>query len=462
MADNRLIDTLPGEIGILVVDDEECMRDLVGGVLAREGFAPRIACNVTDAIGMLRERPAHLLVTDLSMPGSDGIELIQHVRRWSPSTVIVVITGYPSEERIEQLEELRVYSFLIKPFSVKQLRFSVFGALQACREGVGAAASGDELLDNSAMGIIGRSEYIERLRTRVSLMASGEFPVLVQGDSGSGKEVIAQAIHGASVRKDQTMVTINCAAIPAHLEEAEFFGYGKGAFTGAHTAKKGILEVADNSTVFLDEIGELSPNVQAKLLRVLDGGEFLRIGELQPHHVNIRIISATNRNLQSMVEEGAFRQDLYYRLKGAIIETMPLQSHAEDIPLLARHFLDSIECRLEITDSAMRMLQEYPWPGNVRELKNVLRHLAALCRDTGRIDSQGVNAAIGRRECEPDEETVPYRQAREAFERDYFAAMLRRENGNVSQVAREAGLHRPALIRKLKELGISANEYRGD
>ncbi len=462
MSENRLIDSIARNIEILVVDDEDCMRDLVSNVLAKEGFSPAIAGDVDEALAYMREKKFNLLITDLSLPGQDGIELIRHIRDHSPSTSIVAITGYPNEDRIRLLEELNVYSFLIKPFSIKQLRFSVFGALQAHREGIDGAASGDELLDNSAMGIVGSSDYIRKLRARVHLMACGDFPVLIQGVSGSGKEVIAQAIHAASARKDQTLMTINCAAIPQHLEEAEFFGYCKGAFTGAQSAKKGILEAADNSTVFLDEIGELSPNVQAKLLRVLDSGEFLRIGDIRAQQVNIRVLSATNRNLEAMVEEGLFRQDLYFRLKGAIIDTIPLAGHAEDIPLLARHFLESIDCPLEITDSAMQTLQGYHWPGNVRELKHMLRHLAVLCRDRERIDAQGVRNVLGEEENCRQEAVVPYREARELFERDYFTDMLQRRNGNVSQVARDVGLHRPALIRKLKELGVSADAFRGE
>jgi transcriptional regulator with PAS, ATPase and Fis domain len=313
--------------------------------------------------------------------------------------------------------------------------------------------------DQTEFGLVGSSAYMHRLRKTIRIMAGGDFPVLIHGPSGTGKEIIAKAIHLNGKRSQERMVTINCAAIPHHLEESEFFGYAKGAFTDARTSKHGILECADRSTLFLDEIGELSLAVQAKLLRVLDTGEFIRIGEVHPRKVTIRILSATNRNLEEMVAAGTFRADLYFRLKGAMITTQPLSAHPEDIPALARYFTAECDHCKKLTRDAIERLRHHSWQGNIRELKNTLQYIISRNGNKHRIGVETVDGVLGI-----DTGTTPPKQpfskVKEQFERDYFISLLRMHNGNISRIARETEIHRPNLLRKLKELGISPEEFR--
>ncbi len=443
---------------ILIVDDEECMRQLVRDALRREGFTPFEASNIHEAIGQLGKEQFDLLITDLNMPKGDGLELISHIKKQSPLTQIIVITAFPEKRKLKQINELGVSAFLIKPFSVKQLRFSVFGALderQAAHESVTISKAVE---DNSDYGLIGVSKYMKQLRTEIQLMASGDFPVLIQGESGTGKEIIAHAIHDRSYRREEKLVAINCAAIPHHIEESEFFGHAKGAFTGAQTKKVGILESADRSTIFLDEIGELSLAVQAKLLRVLDTGEFTSVGEVSPRKVDIRIVSATNRNLEEMVKQGTFRNDLFYRLRGAGIKTRPLAQHTEDIPYLIYHFTSLLGIKKEVTADALDLLVNFDWKGNIRELKHTVDLIASISKDQERINSAVVKSAMKIDDASGT--SVSYVAAKESFEREFFVTALQKHHGNVSRAAKDVGLHRPNLLRKLKELGLSPDDFR--
>ncbi len=443
---------------VLIVDDESAIRDIIRTSLEGEGHSARCVANVLEARQQLIDNTYDLVITDLSMPGENGIELVRHVRRATPKTAVLVVTAYPDSQKVEQMEELEVSAFLVKPFTVRQLKYSVLSALRTGRTSGDNEHISDTVALNNDFGLVGVSSYVQAQRNRIPILAEGVFPVLIQGESGTGKEIIAHAIHNQSARSNENMIIINCAAIPQHLEEAEFFGYARGAFTGAHASKRGILESADKSTVFLDEIGELSPTVQAKLLRVLDTGEYNPVGHVEPKRVDIRIVSATNRDLETMVEEGTFRKDLYYRLKGGLIETIPLEEHNEDIPFLIRHFIDLRGADKEVTQEALQLLTNRPWPGNIRELKHAVDHLCALAKNEKRINSTIVLNVL--KEGDPVTPTLPFNRAKEEFEREYFSTILRKHGGNLSRAAREAGIHRPNLIRKLKEIGISADEYR--
>jgi len=445
---------------ILVVDDEEVMRDVITSALEKEGFTCVPAPGVTEACASAEKHRFDLVITDLNMPGRNGIELVKHMRQHYPATGVLVVTAFPDRDRVRIMEELEVDNLIVKPFTMGQLRFTVLGALEKQRAG-GHGTSADTVESNgcgSEYGLVGTSTYIRRLRNEIRLMASGDFPVLVTGASGTGKEIVAHAIHENSARRFHPMIAINCAAIPRHLEESEFFGYVKGAFTGAHSTKLGILESADRSTLFLDEIGELSLEVQAKLLRVLDSGEYVRVGETTHRKVDIRVMSATNRTLEEMVGQGTFRKDLYYRLKGASVTTAPLGEHKDDIPQLVHHFIGIHNARKDITADAMGSLINYSWPGNIRELRHTVDLLCNASKGLKRINSATVRSVLRL----PDDagSGVAFSDAKEAFEKTYFTSLLRKHNGNVSAAAREADMHRPNLIRKLKELGVVAEEFR--
>ena len=295
----------------------------------------------------------------------------------------------------------------------------------------------------------------------------GEFPVLIQGPSGSGKEIVANAIHKCSLRTHYPIVTINCAAIPKHLEESEFFGHAKGAFTGAYRDKSGIITAADKSTLFLDEVGELSLGVQAKLLRVLENGEFLRIGETKQRKVDIRLITSTNQNLKEMVKQGSFREDLYFRL-GIIITTKPLSEHKEDIPVIVKYFINKNVPRHpnspgQITSGAMAYLVENQWQGNIRELKQNINLLCHMGAGKKRINITDIKSVLEQKvsdihsyESYASEKSKVLKE----FETEYFTKLLKKYSGNISQAAKASDMHRPNLIKKLKGLGINQGDFR--
>lgn len=322
------------------------------------------------------------------------------------------------------------------------------------------------LSEKDKLGITGISLYAKNLREEIKRIASGDFSVLILGDSGTGKEVIANAIHDCSLKKNKKIVSINCAAIPKDLEESEFFGHVKGAFTGAYQEKQGFFSIADNSTIFLDEIGEVSLQMQAKFLRVLDVGEFFPVGSTKAEKVNVRVVSATNQDIEKMVEEKTFRQDLYYRIKGITITTLPLCKHCEDIPELSEYFLKAQKkpnIPQKITNDALELLIKYQWPGNIRELKNTIEVLSIAGLGKKEIDEDLVRAFVN---IDHDVASVQqkYKEAKAnvlfEFESVYFITLLNHYKGNINQAASAAGMYRPNLLDKLKRLNISANNYR--
>ncbi len=319
---------------------------------------------------------------------------------------------------------------------------------------------------DSNLGLIGTSIYLQDLRQNIRRVAEGDFPVLIQGDSGTGKDIVAHAIHDCGKRIARRMVILNCAAIPKHLEEAEFFGYAKGAFTGATVMKEGIIETADKSTLFLDEVGEISSDIQAKLLRVLDSGEFIPVGSTTVKRVDIRIVSATNRDLEAMVKQETFRQDLYFRLKGAVIATQPLGNHKDDIPVLIDHFLSMQEdpkIPKHISPVALQLLEGYNWPGNVRELKYTIEVICMASIGMKLIHEKTVRSVLKMNEATP-EQPLTYKEAKAGmlhdFETRYFTKLLTQFKGNLNQASKVAGMYRPNLLKKLKQLSISQNAFR--
>ncbi len=446
---------------ILIVDDEEMCREMMAEAL--EDSTLNISCvnSAWEARELTKAQQFDLLITDYRLKEGDSIPLIKYFHTNSPQSPILVVTAYPEKEKIKDLSECGVLSLLVKPFSVSQLRYTVYQALASKPNRVPILNKAPSHEEN-ILGLVGCSSHIKELRKRIFQLGPGNFPVLIRGDSGTGKEVVAHAIHSCSTRQDRTMVTVNCAAIPKQLEESELFGHTRGAFTGAHTSKEGHISTADGSTLFLDEIGELSLEVQAKLLRVLDSGEFKRIGESLPQKVDIRVISATNRHLDKMVDTGEFRRDLYFRLKGAEIITLPLSDRREDIPCLIDHMIDkslNMSNMKYITHDAMEVLKRYDWPGNVRELKHVVEYLCTIANNVTRIDSSIVESVLN---IAPSDAfwIPPYYEARKRFEYDYFTKVLEHSKGNTAKAARIMGLQRPSLIRKLKDLDINPVNFK--
>jgi two-component system response regulator PilR (NtrC family) len=369
---------------VLVVDDESSMREMLGIMLRREGYAVEVAESRAAAAAALARGPIDLVITDVKLPDGDGIELLRHLKAASPDTVVVVMTAYGSTEAAVAAMKLGAEDYLIKPFDVDELKIVVRNALEKHRlEEENLLLRAEVSAQHGLDRIIGNSPSMGKVYALVRSVSATGSTILLQGESGTGKELVARAIHTLSPRRDGAFVSINCAALPESLLESELFGHMKGAFTDAHQTKKGLFETAHKGTLLLDEVGEMPPTMQAKVLRVLQEKRVRRVGANDEIEVDVRVVAATNRSLGDLVREGHFREDLFYRLNVIPIVLPPLRDRREDIPLLAHHFLGKFAQEmgkriLEISPAAMDFLVRYTWPGNVRELENVMERAVAL------------------------------------------------------------------------------------
>jgi len=375
---------------ILVVDDEEANLTVLKRVLEKEGFRVSTAANGPDGLEALRAEQPSLLLTDLKMPGMDGQELLRAARAVSPMTEVILMTAFGTVEVAVAAMKEGAYDFITKPLSRHDILRSVGKGLEKAellaenrrlREQIAAGSSGDGPLAR----VVGRSQPFRAVMDTVSQVAPSEATVLISGESGTGKEMLARAIHSLSSRSAGPLITVNCAAIPETLFESELFGYEKGAFTGAADRKPGRFELAQGGTLFLDEVGEMSQSAQVKLLRVLQEGEFERVGGTKTLNLDTRLIAATNRDLERAIAQRTFREDLFYRLNVIPLRIPPLRDRRDDIPLLAAHFVSRYSTKNDkpikgITDEALQALSAYRWPGNIRELENTIERAVVLCR----------------------------------------------------------------------------------
>ncbi len=369
---------------ILIVDDEQSMRDFLAIMLKKEGYEVATVEDGNEAIKATEEDIYDLIITDIKMPGRTGLDVLRHVKQVSPSTLVIVITAFSSTEDAVLAMKQGALDYITKPFEIEKIKFVIKNALERKKlheEHKYYKQQYEHKFDVS--NIVGKSKVIRNIFDIIQRVSSSKSTVLITGESGTGKELIARAIHQNSPRKERPFVTVSCGAIPENLFESELFGHMKGAFTGAIANKMGLFELADTGTLFLDEIGELPVLIQVKLLRVLQEKQFKRVGGTKDITVDVRIISATNRDLHKMVEESAFRGDLFYRLNVILIHIPPLRSRKEDIPLLSRHFLEKYNREIgkhfaRITDEAIIQLLAYDWPGNIRELENAIERAVAL------------------------------------------------------------------------------------
>ena len=444
--------TLPGKAArIIVIDDEATMRSLVTDILAPDGheiieYDPAAAAPETLA------QHFDVAVIDIVMPHLDGFAMYEKVLCHSPSCQCVMMTGFPDADKVNQSVDSGIYSFLVKPFSAVQLRMAVQGALKKRTMTSDCAAPRQSHLCSEPT-LTGESAHVRSTRAHIAQLAPLDIPVLIVGESGTGKEVAARSIHRLSSRGAKTFMAVNCAVLPPSLIESELFGHARGAFTGASKTKFGYFEVAHNGTLFLDEIGELPLDLQSKLLRVLDNGEFMRVGETQVRRTDVRVISATNRDLDAMRREGRFRDDLYYRLKGGRIALEPLRNRREDILPLAGEFLGE---NAGISPTARAMLMRYDWPGNTRELRMICASLKGR-RQGKMITDQAVIEALGLTETALPPIT-PYQELKtemlRKFDRDYFSTVLEAADGNMTRAARFAAMDRKNLREKIKVSGL--------
>ncbi|MCB1007317.1 MAG: sigma-54-dependent Fis family transcriptional regulator [Acidobacteria bacterium] len=369
---------------ILVVDDEEILQDVLGLLLRKEGFRPLAAKSGEDALLVYEKEPVDLVLLDLMLPGMSGLEVLKQIRQRDPEQVVIVITAYSSiEGAIEAMRE-GAFHYIPKPFKNEEVLLTIRKGLEQKRLQSENRVLKEELqkrygLDN----IIGKSQPMQQVFDLIRLAAPSKSNILILGESGTGKELVAKAIHHHSRRAQGPFVTVNSGSMPPDLLESTLFGHVKGAFTGAITAKKGLFEIANNGSIFFDEIGNIPLDTQAKLLRVIQEREFMRLGGVETIKVDVRIVAATNADLDELVQSGGFREDLYYRMNVITISLPPLRRRTEDIPLLARHFLQMYSAEngkpiQEISPGAMKLLMDYRWPGNVRELENAIERAVVL------------------------------------------------------------------------------------
>lgn len=369
---------------ILVVDDEESIREFFEIMLKREGFEVATASNGREALEVLKAKQADLIISDIQMPEMSGMEFLSRVKESDPEALVIMITAFGSTETAVEAMKLGAYDYVQKPFKIDEVKIVIRKALESRSLKMENAQLKRELGTKYAFdNIIGGAPPMLRIYEMVKRVANTKSSVLITGESGTGKELIARAVHYNGPLKDRPFVTVNCGAIPENLMESEMFGHKKGSFTGAIADKKGLFEVANTGTIFLDELGELPLTMQVKLLRVIQEGTFKRVGGTEDITVDVRIISATNRNLETEVKAGRFREDLFYRLNVIQVHCPPMRERKEDISMLANHFLEKFSKALNvnvkrISNEAMDLLRRYHFPGNVRELENIIERTVAL------------------------------------------------------------------------------------
>jgi len=446
---------------ILIVEDEPRMRRLLEISLGEEGHTVHTAQDAEAGLKCFQREAIDLILTDLNLPGMNGLEFLQEAKRWNASVPVVVMTAYGTVETAVEAMKTGASDYVLKPFSMAEMRLVINKELDVQR------VRDENRSLREALGkryhyqnIIARSAKMQEVLAIVERVASTNSTVLLGGESGVGKDLIARAIHQNSRRASGPFIKINSTAIPDTLLESELFGYEKGAFTGANASKPGKFELADKGTLFLDEIGDVPAPTQVKLLRVLQEREFERLGGTKTLKVDVRLIAATNKDLRAALEQGTFREDLYYRLNVVPIDIPPLREHKEDIPDLVNHFLLRFNHengkRVEsITPAALKILMEYHWPGNVRQLENTVERAVALSAspviDVGAIQLD----SGGRSDPAAGSPVLPEGMSLEQWEDEIIREALRRANGNKSQAARMLGLSRNALRYRLSKMGVA-------
>jgi two-component system, NtrC family, response regulator PilR len=445
---------------ILIVDDERSMRELLERVFQREGYSVRVAENGATALNMIRTGVYDLVISDVKMPGLNGLELLSQCREFSPDTMVIIMTAFATVDNAREAFKFGADDFIQKPFDIDELKLVVQKALEKGKLKQENALLKRELKERGRLeNIIGHSRCMQEVYKMITDVASTASTVLIQGESGTGKELVARAIHNSSPRANAPFVSINCGAFAETLLESELFGYIKGAFTGAQTNRKGLFEAAHGGTIFLDEISEMSPTMQVKLLRVLQERKVRPVGSTEEMQIDTRVIAATNRDLSRMVEERLFRQDLYYRVNIIMIKLPPLRERKEDIPGLADHFLKRYSLISNrqihsIAEEALRYLENYNWPGNVRELENAIERAVAL-EPSNQIRFERLPESILkysplqiRSQLSLPEEGIDLESYISELEKSFILEALGRTGGNQTRAAEL--LHMP--VRSLRHL----------
>ncbi|HWP35132.1 MAG TPA: sigma-54 dependent transcriptional regulator [Thermodesulfobacteriota bacterium] len=456
---------------VLIVDDESSIRSSLAGVLRDEGYEVREADGGAAALAAVAEQEPDVVLLDIWMPGMDGIETLTRLKASHPELPVVIMSGHGTIETAVKATKLGAYDFIEKPLSIEKVTLTVRNALEVSRLQSENVRLRQQMARREEM--IGQSRAIRELREQIARAAPTNGWILIRGENGTGKELVAATIHRLSRRADQPFVEVNCAAIPEELIESELFGHERGAFTGAIRSRKGKFEQADGGTLFLDEIGDMSLKTQAKVLRVLEEGTFERVGGGQPIRVDVRVIAATNKDLVEEMRHGRFREDLYYRLNVIPFYVPPLRERKEDIPLLVEHFLDRFATevagseRKRLAPEALELLMAHDWPGNVRELRNLIERLVIMTPGPLiRAEDVPLPAARAGADRRLEAWQRPFlarslRDARSHFEREYLRARLAEHGWNISRTAEAIGIERSNLHRKIKQYGIELESPDG-
>ena len=448
---------------ILIVDDEKSIRESLTGILQDEGFTPTSVDNGEKAIEKISEDKPDLILLDIWMPGMDGLETLTKIRDIYPDQLVVMMSGHGTIETAVRSTKLGAYDFIEKPLSLEKVLLCIQNAVK-----IGQLVEENREL-KAKIGkeheMIGRSKLIRELKEQIKIAAPTSGWILITGENGTGKELVARSIHHNSRRHDKPFVEVNCAAIPEELIESELFGHEKGSFTGATTQRRGKFDQAHQGTLFLDEIGDMSLKTQAKVLRILQEHKFERVGGNKTIEVDVRVIAATNKDLEKEISAGQFREDLYYRLNVIPFHVPPLRERKSDIPHLATHFLEyfcSKESRetKSLDEDAMKAIQEYAWPGNVRELKNLIERLVIMSPGNTITRGQLPQSIFGKQQSTSTDlgsitlSADTYRSAKEEFEKEFLVQKLEENDWNISRTAEAIEIERSNLHRKIKSYGI--------
>jgi len=444
---------------LLIVDDEAGIRESLTSILQDEGYFVEAVGSAEEALERAAAGEVEVILLDVWLPGMDGLEALGRLQAYPHPPAVIMVSGHGTIETAVRATKLGAFDFIEKPLSLEKIIVLVRNAVQQRR------LQEENQLLRSELGhryqVLGDSVPMKALRQQIAVTAPTNGRVLIYGESGTGKELVARALHAASLRTKGPFVEVNCAAIPEELIESELFGHIKGSFTGATDDKAGKFQKADGGTLFLDEIGDMSLRTQSKVLRALEEQRIEPVGSNQTINVDVRVIAATNKNLEQEIARGAFRQDLFYRLNVIPFLVPPLRERLQDIPILARHFLNEYSAAYgkkprELSDAATDVLLRYPWPGNVRELRNLVERLVIVCPQA-RIEPHHLPPELFRGVAEaPQHPYSTLHEARSAYEREFILRKLQEHRWNMTQTAAALGLERSHLYRKMKSLGIAA------